>query len=125
MPLKLSKNVHTASKPATDNQYADIIKNGAKQGQRNHTTARYIGHLFGKGSYETVVWAMIKSWTAAKNTPPLARIVKHGAEKIAARAHSILDRILSRIDAGMETDLNTMLVDYAGTEFERDIPVGA
>ena len=31
---------------------------------------------------------------------------------------SILDRILSRIDADMDTELNTMLVDYAVTEFE-------
>jgi hypothetical protein len=38
---------------------------------------------------------------------------------------SILDRILSRIDAGLDTDLNTMLVDCAVTEFERDTPAEA
>ncbi len=33
---------------------------------------------------------------------------------------SILDRILLRIEAIMDTDLNTMLVDYAFAEFEGD-----
>jgi hypothetical protein len=70
-PLKPSETGNTASKPTTDNIYGDIAKNGAKQGQRNHTTAKYIGHLFGKGNDETVVWETVKLWNTAKNNPSL------------------------------------------------------
>jgi len=70
-PLKPSEVVNTVSKPATNNPYADIARNGAQQGQRNHTTAKYIGHLLGKGNDETVVWEMIQLWNSAKNTPQL------------------------------------------------------
>ena len=91
-PPLTSESVHTASKPATRNTYADIAKNGAQQGQRNATAAQYIGHLLGKGNDETVIWETVQLWNDAKVTPPLARIVKHGAEKIAARTHSVLFR---------------------------------
>lgn len=70
-PLKPSEPVHTASKPAAVDSYGDILKNGAEQGNRNHSAARLIGHLFGKGNDETVVWEMVKQWNAAKNKPPL------------------------------------------------------
>ena len=70
-PPKPSENADTASKPATGDPYADILKNGAQQGKRNHTAARLIGHLLGKGNDETVVWEMVKQWNAAKNKPPL------------------------------------------------------
>jgi hypothetical protein len=68
---KPSEVNNTASEPATNDPYADIIKNGAQQGNRNHSAARLIGHLLGKGNDETVVWEMIKQWNAAKNKPPL------------------------------------------------------
>jgi replicative DNA helicase len=66
-----SEVVYTASKSVNNNIYAGIAKNGAKQGQRNATTAKYIGHLFGKGNDEAVVWEMIQLWNTAKNNPPL------------------------------------------------------
>lgn len=38
---------------------------------------------------------------------------KHGRPR-----HSILDRELNRLEAVMDTDLDTLLVDYDATEFE-------
>jgi len=70
-PPKPSENPGTVSKPATNDLYADIMKNGAQQGHRNDMAARLIGHLLGKGNDETVVWEMIKQWNSVKNKPPL------------------------------------------------------
>jgi hypothetical protein len=72
-PPKPSEIANTASKSATDNIYADIAKNGAQQGQRNATAAKYIGHLFGKGNDEAVVWEMVQLWNSGKNIPPLGQ----------------------------------------------------
>ena len=68
---KPSDNPNTVSKATTDNQYADIMKNGAQQGQRNHTATRLIGHLLGKGNDPEMVWEMIRQWNTTKNTPPV------------------------------------------------------
>ena len=70
-PPKPSENPETASKRTTDDTYADIMRNGAQQGHRNHVTARLTGHLLGKGNDEKVAWEMIKQWNNAKNKPPL------------------------------------------------------
>lgn len=70
-PPKPSDNPDTASKPATNDPYADILKNGAQQGNRNDSAARLIGHLFGKGNDEAVVWEMVDQWNAGKNKPPI------------------------------------------------------
>jgi hypothetical protein len=71
-PPKTSESPDTESKPAVVDAYADILKNGAQEGQRNHTTTKLIGHLFGKGNDENVVWELVKQWNASKNTPALA-----------------------------------------------------
>jgi len=70
-PPKTSESPDTESKPAAVDAYADILKNGAQEGQRNHTTTKLIGHLFGKGNDETVVWELVKQWNVSKNSPPL------------------------------------------------------
>lgn len=70
-PLKPSNTVDTASKAAIGDTYTDILKNGAQQGNRNHTAAKLIGHLLGKGNDETVVWELLKQWNVGKNNPPL------------------------------------------------------
>jgi hypothetical protein len=70
-PPKPSETVNSASKAAIDNTYAEIAKHGAQQGQRNDTAAKYIGHLFGKGNDETVVWEMVQLWNDIKVKPPL------------------------------------------------------
>ena len=71
---KPSDNRSTASQSTTDNHYADILKNGAKQGQRNHTATKLIGHLLGKGNDPEMVWEMVKQWNIAKNSPPLDEV---------------------------------------------------
>ena len=47
------------------------MKNGAHQGNRNDSAARLIGHLFGKGNDEGVVWELINQWNVGKNKPPI------------------------------------------------------
>lgn len=74
---KPSDNPHTASKATSDNQYADILKNGAQQGQRNHTATRLIGHLLGKGNDPELVWEMVRQWNIAKNIPPVDEAELH------------------------------------------------
>jgi len=71
---KPSDNRSTAIQSPTDNHYADILKNGAQQGQRNHTATKLIGHLLGKGNDPEMVWEMVKQWNIAKNSPPLDEV---------------------------------------------------
>jgi replicative DNA helicase len=68
---KPSESPDTVKKAATGDTYANILANGAQEGQRNHTATKLIGHLLGKGNDEAVVWEMVKTWNAAKNNPPL------------------------------------------------------
>jgi replicative DNA helicase len=49
----------------------DILKDGAQEGQRNHTATKLIGHLLGKGNDEAVIWEMVKQWNVGKNNPAL------------------------------------------------------
>jgi KaiC/GvpD/RAD55 family RecA-like ATPase len=68
---KPSKTVNTASKSKAQDDYAEILNNGAVEGMRNHTATKLIGHLFGKGNDEAVVWEMVKQWNSSKIRPPL------------------------------------------------------
>jgi KaiC/GvpD/RAD55 family RecA-like ATPase len=68
---KPSKTVNTASKSKAQGDYAEILNNGAVEGMRNHTATKLIGHLFGKGNEEAVVWEMVKQWNSSKIRPPL------------------------------------------------------
>jgi len=68
---KPSDNRSTASQSTTDNHYADIMKSGAQQGNRNHCATKLIGHLLGKGNDPGMVWEMVRQWNITKNTPPV------------------------------------------------------
>ena len=68
---KPSDSPDTVKKSGTGDSYADILKNGAVEGMRNHTATKLIGHLLGKGNSEAVVWELVKQWNADKNTPSL------------------------------------------------------
>jgi KaiC/GvpD/RAD55 family RecA-like ATPase len=70
-PPKPSESPDTVSKPANGDSYTDILSKGAREGMRNHTAAKLIGHLLGKGNDEAVVWELVKTWNIAKNNPPL------------------------------------------------------
>ena len=63
--------VHTVKKSEKDNKYTDILKNGAVEGERNHTASRLIGHFFAEGIAEDEIWATVEMWNTAKNKPPL------------------------------------------------------
>jgi len=69
--LKPSESSNLASKPPSGNTYADIMKSGAKQGNRNYCATKLIGHLLGKGNDPEIVWEMVKQWNITKNTPPV------------------------------------------------------
>ena len=51
-------------------EYADILKNGCNEGNRNDTSTRLIGHLLKSKLPEGELWEMLKMWNR-KNTPPL------------------------------------------------------
>ena len=68
---KPSDTPNTVKKSGTGDSYADILRNGAKEGMRNHTATKLIGYLLGKGNGEAVVWEMVKQWNAEKNAPSL------------------------------------------------------
>jgi len=68
---KSSDSHDTVKKSGTNDSYADILRNGAVEGMRNHTTTKLIGHLLGKGNSEDVVWELVKQWNTEKNNPSL------------------------------------------------------
>jgi replicative DNA helicase len=67
----LSNNPDMAKKSGNSDSYVDILKYGAREGMRNHTATKLIGHLIAKGNDEAVVWELIKQWNAEKNNPSL------------------------------------------------------
>ena len=54
-------------------EYADILRNGAAEGNRNDTATRLTGHLLGKGMVETEAWEILKNWNH-KNRPPIDQV---------------------------------------------------
>ena len=68
---KSSDNHDTVKKSGTGDSYADILRNGAREGMRNHTATKLIGYLLGKGNGEALVWELVKQWNAEKNAPSL------------------------------------------------------
>jgi len=66
-----SDDLDTAKKPSTGNSYADILKNGVREGMRNHTATKLIGYLLKNVNSEDVVWELVKQWNTDKNTPAL------------------------------------------------------
>ena len=52
------------------NEYLDILKNGCKEGERNHTATRLIGHLLKTDMKAEELWEMIKMWNK-RNSPPM------------------------------------------------------
>lgn len=52
------------------NKYLDILKNGCKEGERNHTATRLIGHLLKGGTNPDEAWEMVKMWNK-RNSPPM------------------------------------------------------
>jgi len=59
-----------AIKTNTKDEYADILKNGCMEGERNDTATRLIGHYFKMKIPEGELWELIKIWNQ-KNTPPI------------------------------------------------------
>ena len=70
-PAKPSETANTANTQTTNNPINDILKNGAQQGDRNHSATKLIGHLFGKGNDEAVVWELVSQWNISKNNPQM------------------------------------------------------
>jgi replicative DNA helicase len=70
-PPKPSKSPDTAIKAGDDISYANILKNGADQGHRNHTATKLIGHLLAKGIPASETWEMVSTWNSSKNSPSI------------------------------------------------------
>ncbi len=51
--------------------YLDLLQNGCKQGERNHSATKLIGHLLKTGTNEIEVWEMVQMWNHNKVKPPL------------------------------------------------------
>ena len=73
MVPKTPQSNHTAISEKVDGEYASILQNGAQTGNRNHTTARLVGHLLAKSIPTSETWEMVCNWNAAKNSPPLGQ----------------------------------------------------
>jgi len=74
---KKDENQKAVSNKATDSkkkepqtEYAQILKNGCREGERNQTATQVIGHLFKMGMDQTEAWEIITMWNQ-KNKPPL------------------------------------------------------
>jgi len=67
---KVKQPSKNSQKPTAPNEIADIIKNGCKQGCRNHTATKLIGSLIKTNKNRGVAWELTKLWNS-KNNPPL------------------------------------------------------
>ncbi|MBM3282771.1 hypothetical protein FJY90_00825 [Candidatus Gottesmanbacteria bacterium] len=72
---KREANHESERKPPCNKEFQDtwvkILRTGCKEGERNDTAARLIGHLFQKGLNEGEVWEWVTMWNE-KNKPPIA-----------------------------------------------------
>ena len=68
---KAASPKNNSKKPTETSEIADIIKNGCKKGNRNHTATKIIGSLIKTNKDRAVAWQLTKLWNS-KNQPPLA-----------------------------------------------------
>lgn len=64
--------IQSKDKNNKPNEYVELLKNGCAQGERNHLTAKLVGHLFKIGMKDTEIWEMLQMWNKDKVKPPLA-----------------------------------------------------
>ena len=70
-PEKISKPKDVINPAGHDKTgFAEIIATGCKEGERNDTAARIIGHLMKTGMDDAELWEIIGMWNE-KNAPPL------------------------------------------------------
>jgi len=68
--LTKTKAERTQHKSETKGEYHDILKNGCREGERNSTATKLIGHLLKTKMPPGEVWEIIRLWNQ-KNTPPI------------------------------------------------------
>jgi replicative DNA helicase len=68
---KLADNANTEIKPNDSDSYSDILKDGAREGMRNHTATKLVGHLLALDIPQAEAWEMLSNWNISKNNPPL------------------------------------------------------
>ena len=68
---EIPQRTNTVKTDSVNDQYTDIMKTGAQEGQRNQTATKLAGHLFAKGLAADEVWEIMKDWNESKNAPPL------------------------------------------------------
>ena len=70
--LQAAKETHEPNTQETKrDKYLDLLQNGCKRGERNHSATRLSGHLLKAGMKETEVWEMLQIWNRGKVKPPL------------------------------------------------------
>jgi replicative DNA helicase len=70
--LRTPNREQAGSKTVPNDLYTTLLKNGARDGERNDSATRLAGHLLGKGIGQEEAWELLKTWNSAKNNPPLA-----------------------------------------------------
>ena len=51
-------------------EYADILRNGTGEGNRNDTATRLAGHLLARGVPESEAWEILANWNTQEPTTP-------------------------------------------------------
>lgn len=74
---KSSKKKGSQQNSSSSNEIADIIKNGCKQGERNHTATRVAGSLIKTSADLDVAWELLCLWNK-NNHPPLEEFELRG-----------------------------------------------
>jgi len=72
--IQAAANINTPETKVQEvkkDEYLDLLKNGCKQGERNHSATSLIGHLLKTGIREAEAWEIIQTWNRDKVHPPL------------------------------------------------------
>jgi replicative DNA helicase len=110
-PIK-TEIVQPKEKEVKTNEYTDLLKNGCKQGERNHSTTRLIGHLLKTGMKDTDIWEMIQIWNRDRVNPPLGYDeLKNIFESVNALEKKSQTTKIIQIDSLLD-DFNKAVSDY-------------
>lgn len=102
-------------------EYAQILKNGCSEGERNQTATRLIGHLLKKGIDDSEAWQLITTWNL-KNKPPIdLNELKKTFESVSAMESDNDHRTIFEIDSLLD---NPQLVIKEYEENYVRIPFG-
>jgi len=108
-----------------NNDYAEILRNGLVEGERNHKATKLIGHLLKTNMKQSEIWEMLRIWNDKKNKPPMEeselkrtfQSVKKAEEKSKGPKLSIDSALDKTEDIVSEYDENYLRIPFAGDNF--------